>query len=198
MVDCSAMDWNTIGTAAATAVVSSAVATALLNIVFIRYTERVKSFFTASVEALKADHAAQLAVDQARRSSQAARTEAHYAAVLEHAGRVATVYEDLDAIASSVLGDEAGYFDIEARALGSERDVAARVAANLREVWTRHPTQEVRRAAHRLYDEVKGFYGDPPLSGRDWPSPQDDDTLLAHRAEAESLIELLHTPPAQP
>jgi hypothetical protein len=195
VLDSSLMDWHTLWTAAVTALISSAVLTALLNVAFFRYTEGLKASFAGSVEALKAVYAGQLAADQSRRSSEAARVEAHYDAVNRHADRVSEVFQDLDAIRSVVLGDDASYFDVEARHIGSERDVAAHVAANLRVVWTSHPTAAVRLAARQLYDDVKGFYGDPPPDSRKWPSSRDDDALHAHATAAERLIELLHTPP---
>jgi hypothetical protein len=72
--------------------------------------------------------------------------------------------------------------------------VAADVAAELRVIWTSHPTKDVRTKAHELYSAIKGFYGDPPMSGREWPAYEDRDHLLGHIRQAEELVEALHTP----
>ncbi len=123
------------------------------------------------------------------------RAQAHETARQEHSDRVARIYRLLDEISWKALGPEVGAWDPEPSARADARSKAGEAIRLLREVWTAHPTESVRRMAKELSERLVGFYAEPPPDVRGWPSYRDSDELLDHQARAEALIEELHRPP---
>lgn len=108
---------------------------------------------------------------------------AHATAAEALADDAAVIYRTLDAIASTVVGPDVDYYDPEGHLSVHATQAVLDALVRLRTIWTRHPTAEVRAAAHGLYDKLKTFYGNPPGDGRDWPSVWDSDDLLAIQRE---------------
>lgn len=167
-------------------VFSGVVLVEVLRIAALRYTEGVKAKFAETTREREAARAEQARLD-----------EAHALAATEHSKRVAEIYSDVDAIASYVLGPDVDYYDVEGRRIQDPLTAARRVVAELRALWSSHPTLAVRNAAKKLYNDMKSFYGEPDRDGNEWPSYRDRDTLLDHMNQAEALVELLHRPPAR-
>lgn len=98
-----------------------------------------------------------------------------------------------DALAWDVLGPELGMYDPE----GRPKDLSpTSPLRRLREIRTTHPTKAVRDAAKSLFDDISGCYSEPdPNASEQFPTPDDRDRLLEFMSRAESLVELIQSPP---
>ena len=120
---------------------------------------------------------------------------AHEQARQELGPAAADVVRWMDAITWAALGPDLGMFDPE----GTPADLRPNMSLRrLREIRTTHPTKAVRDAAKSLFEEISTCYAEPdPNVDAQFPTAHDRDKLLELRDRAETLVELIQSPPPQ-